>query len=181
MDFKRLALFAALLITIVLFVASCATEEVSQISLPEGKTAKIVFLLGEVTIKSETSEWIQAQVGDILEEGTLIKTGVDSYCEIVLSSGSLFRMKDRTELLIALLPSSEREPKALLKLIKGDLLTKVQKIAYSSSDSIETQSATLGVRGTEFLVHEEPRGTDKNCKGGHETVQEVKSMGRYTL
>ena len=67
MDRKRLAVFSVLLVIIVLFVASCATEEASQISLPEGRTAKIVFLLGEVSIKSGTSEWTQAQVGDILD------------------------------------------------------------------------------------------------------------------
>ncbi|UCB45777.1 MAG: OmpA family protein [Spirochaetota bacterium] len=182
MDRKRLALFAALFITTVLILASCTTEEVSQISLPEGRTAKIIFLLGEVYIKSETSEWVQAQVGDVLEEGTLVRTGVDSYCEIVLSSGSLFRMKDRTELLIALLPSSDREPDSLIKLFKGDLLTKVQKIAYSSSDSIETQSATLGVRGTEFLVHEETSGTEVLVASGAVRVKmDVKEVDTESL
>jgi outer membrane protein OmpA-like peptidoglycan-associated protein len=160
MNRKMLTLLVPMLLSLLFLILSCAQEDISQIQVPEGKTAKIVFLLGEVSVKRGTSDWIKAEIGDVLEEGTSIRTGVDSYCEIVIGSGTLFRMKDRTELLISMLPSSEHDSRSVMKLTRGDLFTKVQKIAYSSSDNIETKSATLGVRGTEFLVHEETRGTE---------------------
>lgn len=150
---KYISFFGILVLFVLLITLSCAKKEVTQFSLPEGKSAKIVFILGEVFITSPTEEWVLAKVGDVLEEGTKVKTGENSYCEIVLSSGTLFRLKDRSELLLSLLPEDRRNNKSLTKLAGGDLLTKVNKIAYRSEDGIETESVTLGIRGTEFLVH----------------------------
>ena len=166
MSYRRYILLLIILLPILLIASSCVKEEISEISLPEGKTARVVFIVGEVSLKKDNSAWVQAEVGDVLEEGTWIRTGPQSYCEIVISSGTLFRMKDRSEVLIALLPSDEGEHRSLLRLVKGDLFAKVQKIAYRSTDSVETESMTLGVRGTEFLVHEERRGTDVLVKSG---------------
>jgi outer membrane protein OmpA-like peptidoglycan-associated protein len=170
MDRKRYILPALVLLSIILIASSCAKQEVSQISLPEGKTAVIVFLVGEVFIKGEDTGWVQAEVGNILGEGTWIRTGPESYCEIVISSGTLFRMKDRSELLIALLPSKEGDRRSLLHLMEGDLFAKVQKITYRSTDSVQTESVTLGVRGTQFLVRKERGGTAVLVKDGAVTV-----------
>ncbi len=152
MNHKRLTLLFIFFLLLFMLFTGCAKEEVSQIILPEGKTAKIVFLVGDV-FKTEDNEWVQAAVGDVLTEGTWLKTEDNSYCEIVISSGTLFRMKDKSELLIALLPADEKDNNSLIKLIKGELFAKIQKIAYKSSESVETESVTLGVRGTEFLVY----------------------------
>jgi outer membrane protein OmpA-like peptidoglycan-associated protein len=166
MDHRRPVLFAFVFLLVLVIFVSCAKKDVSEISLPVGKSARIVFLVGDVSIKKDDTAWVKAEIGDILEEGTLIRTGAESYCEIVLGSGTLFRMKNRSELLIAQLPSDDGETRSLLRLMKGELLTKAQKIAYRSTDSIQTESVTLSVRGTEFLVDKKIDGTEVLVKGG---------------
>jgi outer membrane protein OmpA-like peptidoglycan-associated protein len=170
MDRRNSTLLAIVLLSILVIAFSCAKQEISQITLPEGKTAKIVFLVGEVSLNKDDTVWVPAQIGDILGEGTWIRTGPQSYCEIVISSGTLFRMKDHSEILISLLPSSEGDRSSLIRLIKGELLTKVQKIAYRSADSVQTESVTLGVRGTQFLVRKERDSTSVLVGDGAVTV-----------
>ncbi len=157
---RRLVRIAIIFLLVLAIASSCAQKDVSEISLPAGKSARIVFLVGDVSIKKDDTVWVNAEIGDILEEGTLVRTGPESYCEIVLSSGTLYRMKNRSELLIALLPSDDGGTRSLLRLMKGELLSKAQKIAYRSTDSIQTDSVTLSVRGTDFLVNKKINGTE---------------------
>jgi hypothetical protein len=153
MNIKRHALLLILLA--VVFVYSCGQKEIVEVKLPEGKTAEVIFVVGEVFVTSSSGAWIEVDVGDLLEEGVKIKTEANSYCELVLSSGSVFRMKDRSELKLVMLPVDENQNRSLIKLVSGTLFTKAQKITYKSEDSVATSTATLGVRGTEFLVHTE--------------------------
>ena len=171
MNYKRLIVLVILFMMVVFFFHSCAKKEIVEITLPEGRTAEIIFLVGDVFITSKSGTWVKAEIGDILGEGVRIKTSENSYCEIVISSGTVFRMRDRSELQLVLLPMDERENKSLIELAKGDLLAKVQKIAYKSEDSIATSSVTLGVRGTEFLVH-----TEKDISSGHTEVLVAKGV-----
>ncbi|MBN2324665.1 MAG: OmpA family protein [Spirochaetes bacterium] len=166
MNHRQPLLFAFVFLLVLAISVSCAKKDVSEISLPAGKSARIVFLVGDVSIKRDDTAWVKAEIGDVLEEGALIRTGPESYCEIVLGSGTLFRMKNRSELLIALLPSEDGGSRSLVRLIKGELFAKAQKIAYRSTDSIQTESVTLSVRGTEFLVEKDIDGTGVLVKGG---------------
>ncbi len=153
MNIKRHALLLILLA--VFFVYSCGQKEIIEVKLPEGKTAEVIFVVGDVFVTSSSGAWIRVDVGDVLEEGVKIKTEANSYLELVLSSGTVFRMKDRSELQLVMLPVDENQNRSLIKLVTGDLFTKAQKITYKSEDSVVTSTATLGVRGTEFLVHVE--------------------------
>ncbi len=153
MNIKRHALLLILLA--VVFMYSCGQKEIVEVKLPEGKTAEVIFVVGEVYVTSSSGAWIRVDVGDVLEEGVKIKTEANSYCELVLSSGTVFRMKDRSELQLVMLPVDDNQNRSLIKLVTGDLFTKSQKVTYKSEDSVATSTATLGVRGTEFLVHTE--------------------------
>ena len=145
------ALFSFLLM--VLFLAQgCAQKEPAEISLPDGKSAEIIYLVGDVWVTTPAGEWMKAHIGDILPEGVRIKTSENSYCELVISSGTIFRMKDRSELLLVMLPADEKENKSRIQLLKGELLAKVMKLAFESEDTVVTSSMNLTVRGTEFIV-----------------------------
>jgi len=154
MNYKKLFLILSITILIFLFFG-CTKSETPIITLPEGKTAKITFLVGDVFVQKAGTNWIKAEIGDTLNEGVVLKTGENSYCEIVISSGTLFRMKDKSELKLSLLPDSSEDNKSKIRLFAGSLFAKVNKIAYKSNVTIETDSTTLGVRGTEFLVYVE--------------------------
>ncbi len=152
MNSRKQAILIIFILLIVVFFQSCAKKEPVEIVLPEGKKAEIIFLVGEVFITSDTGGWIKAKVGDILGEGTKIRTNENSYCEIVINSGTIFRMKDRSELQLVMLPVDEKQNKSFIQLAKGGLFSKTQKITYRSDDTIATSTSTLGVRGTEYLV-----------------------------
>lgn len=155
MKHKGLIIIILIFMAFVFFLQSCVKKETIEITLPEGKTAEIIFLVGDVYVTSEGGDWVRAEIGDALKEGVRIRTEANSYCEIVTSSGTVFRMKDRSELQLVQLPVDENQNKSLIKLVSGDLFAKVQKISYKSRDTVVTSTATLGVRGTEFLVHTE--------------------------
>jgi outer membrane protein OmpA-like peptidoglycan-associated protein len=153
MNIKRLLLL--LILIAVVFVYSCGQKEIVEVKLPEGKSAEVIFVVGEVFVTSSSGAWIKLDVGDVLDEGVKIKTEANSYCELVLSSGTVFRMKDRSELQLVMLPVDENQNKSLIKMVTGELFTRASRVAYKSEDTIATKTATLGVRGTEFLVKSE--------------------------
>jgi outer membrane protein OmpA-like peptidoglycan-associated protein len=153
MGFKRHFALFLLFAGFLAFGYGCAQKTSTEIELPEGKTAKIVFIVGDVFLRPVSdTEWIRATVGDIISEGTFIKTYENSYCELVVGSGTIFRMKDRSELRLAALPENERNNRTLIQLLTGDLLTRAEKVAYRSRDTVRTETATLKVKGTGFLV-----------------------------
>ncbi|MGQ9616210.1 MAG: OmpA family protein [Spirochaetota bacterium] len=131
----------------------CEKKHTEKIVLPEGKTARVAFVVGDVSFRPlNATEWVKANVGDKLSEGTVIMTGENSFCELVISSGTIFRMRDRSELQLAILPVDERQNRTLLKLESGELFARVRKIAFRSRDSIQTYVATISSKSTDFLV-----------------------------
>jgi outer membrane protein OmpA-like peptidoglycan-associated protein len=153
MGFKRTLALSILLVSSLLLGYGCAEKMATEITLPEGKTAKIVFIVGDVFLRpvSET-EWVRAAVGDIITEGTSLKTSENSYCEFVIGSGTIFRMKDRSELRLATLPEDEKNNRTVIQLLMGELFTRAEKVAYRSRDTISTETTTVEVKGTGFLV-----------------------------
>jgi outer membrane protein OmpA-like peptidoglycan-associated protein/flagellar hook assembly protein FlgD len=161
MGLKRHVRLFLLLALVLAFGYGCVQKTATEIELPEGKTAKIVFIVGDVFFRPVSdSEWIRATVGDIITEGTSIRTFQDSYCELVVGSGTIFRMKDRSELRLAALPQDQRNNRTLMHLLGGDLFTRAEKVAYRSRDTIRTDTATLNVKGTGFLVSSRPGSTE---------------------
>ena len=152
MSFRRTAFVIILFILAILLFTRCEKKQPLEITLPEGKKAEIIFLVGEVFVSSDRGTWIEAKVGDILSEGTRIRTNIDSYCEIVINSGTIFRMKDKSELQLVMLPSDEKRNKSHVHLIAGELFSKIHRITYRAEDTVSTSTSTLGVRGTEYLV-----------------------------
>lgn len=156
---KRLVVLLATVVTASALLHACEKGQPQRIILPEGKTAQIAFIVGDVFFRPlNESEWVKAEVGDTLTEGTVIKTAENSYCELVIRSGTIFRMKDRSELQLAMLPADERRNRSLIKLERGELFARVRRVAFRSRDSVQTDTATLSSKGTEFLVYVE-KGT----------------------
>ena len=153
--YKKYIIFLLFLLAISVVVQQCTTETQPTIKLPEGKKAKIIFIVGDVYIRTPNNDWQKAEIGKLLPEGSEIKTENNSFCEIVISSGTIFRLKDNSILHLTSLARNQQENKTKIKLVKGELLSKVKKIAYKGKYEIDTSTVTLGVRGTEFYVKEE--------------------------
>jgi outer membrane protein OmpA-like peptidoglycan-associated protein len=153
MNVKKYIVLIVLCAGLLVMAGSCVEKADTEILLPEGNTAKIVFIVGDVFLRAMTeSSWVRAQVGDVIAEGTLIRTAENSYCELVVSSGTIFRMKDQSELQLAALPEDEKNDQTLARLIRGNLITKAEKVAYRSRDTVQTANAAVEAGGTGFLT-----------------------------
>jgi outer membrane protein OmpA-like peptidoglycan-associated protein len=153
-------LLSVSLIAALLLAGGCDRGPSEEVHLPLGKTAQVSFVAGEVLLRtSGENGWRQAAVGDLITQGTVVRTGADSYCELVLSSGTIFRMKDRSELQVSLLPEDEEDDLLRVRLVNGRLLSRAQKISYRSRDVVETDTAVVSVRGTGYLVRAGEAGT----------------------
>ncbi|MDC7224663.1 MAG: FecR family protein, partial [Spirochaetales bacterium] len=98
--------------------------------------------------------------GLFLEEEDVIKTGLDGYLEISLtypSEGSHLKVQPDT---IFFFESKEDTGgrSARVNLLGGTLALKVNRLADNESMNVETQSAVMGIRGTEFQVSKAPTG-----------------------
>ena len=152
---KNLAFLIFVLLFFLFFIQQCANQAQPIVKLPEGKKAKVIFIVGDVFVRTPTTNWEQAEVGKLLPEGSEIKTDENSFCEIIISSGTIFRLKDNSILHLTALAKNQQDNKTKIKLVKGELFSKIKKIAYKGKYEIDTSTVTLGVRGTEFYVKEE--------------------------
>jgi hypothetical protein len=172
MGFKRYVVLLILIGGLLTLGYGCARKVQTEIVLPDGKTAKIVFIVGDVFFQAVSdSDWVRATVGDIIIEGTLIKTYDNSYCELVLSSGTIFRMKDKSEMQLSALPKDEDENRSFVRLLKGHLFARAEKVAYRSRDTVQTEAATVGMSGTGYLARSDAGTTEVLVSDGVVNVQ----------
>jgi len=123
---------------------------------------EIVYLEGDVTVsrKGEILPFYEVDMGLPLEEEDIIRTGRNGYIEIDMtypSAGSTLKVKPDT---VFYFESRENggSSSTRVNLIGGSLGLKVNKLTRNESMNVETQSAVMGIRGTEFYVNKAPTG-----------------------
>ena len=167
MQVKQCVMLFMLTMILLALGYGCAKRVTTEIVLPEGKTAKIVFVVGDVFVRPvNESGWLVARVGDVITEGARIKTYENSYCELVISSGTIFRMNDNSEMQLAALPMDDKDNRTFVQLFTGKLFARTEKVAYRSRDIIQTETATLGMNGTGMLAWAESGRTDVQVADG---------------
>jgi len=111
--------------------------------------AKIIFVEGEVHIKTPTDkQWITAAEDMFLPQGTKIKTGNNSSCEIVLDKEfiNVIGLEQNTTVNIdSLYP-------AKINLPKGRVFAFIKELEEGSTFEIRTPTAIGGARGTGWLT-----------------------------
>jgi len=131
-----------------LFIFNCKQKEI------EKSQCIITYLEGEVKTVINNKEEL-AKVGDILKEEDSIITNKDSIAEIKIGENSIIKINPDTILKIEILLKNRSIENSKVKIIKGEIFTKCNKLNTGSSFEVETKSITVGVRGTEFLVGNE--------------------------
>lgn len=125
---------------------------------------KVVFLSGDVFViygaedGSASSEEIPVVIGDKLKTGDILKTGEDSYLEILIDNNAVIRMEDNTELTLTNLFLIGAVTDISVALTKGSIINKVEKLVGDSTYAVKTKSAAFGVRGTSFLIQADSAG-----------------------
>ena len=120
---------------------------------------RVMTVIGDVQIVDDLTKNAQpAKVGDDVTEQETIKTDVSSTVVLKFFDGSQLNISASTQLQLASLKQLQGNDKVLhFKLLLGDLIAKVTKLASSNSSfEIEGGGVVCGVRGTEFHPHYDP-------------------------
>ena len=123
-------------------------------------TAKITAVTGKVqTQKKGSSDWADAKVGDILDEGTIIATGFNSNATLNIE-GSICTLQPLTRLSLEQLAQKEvagtdkTVTKTAVYIDTGKATFKVNSNAKKLNDfKVHSPASTASVRGTEFTVY----------------------------
>lgn len=127
-------------------------------------TGTIDYLEGIVDVHrdGEMLDWTMVDIGFDLEQYDLVETGDDGYVEISIdspsSSGNLVRVSENTAFYFDFEEKGGKQ-ETRFEMLTGSLAFKVQKVAGAGEVSVKTESAVMGVRGTEFTVTTAPEGS----------------------
>ena len=144
---RKFALFSLLMIISSTLLAQ-AGASVGQVASLRGQASVIRASTDPVAVGS-----------DIFQADVLV-TAAASFLEVSLNDGSTLSLDEDSRLEISEYVTSPN-PSSLLSLARGRLRTSVSTAFSSRRESfkVQTREGTMGVQGTEFDVHAEPRET----------------------
>lgn len=123
----------------------------------EGKPVGAVSsFYGDVNVlhKGET-EWMGAKLGLGIFQYDTVKTAIKSKVRITFEDGSLLNLSEDTQIEIKehVYTPEEQQRMSLFAIARGKMRVFCQKFAgKGSSFQVETPTAVIGLRGTEFIV-----------------------------
>ena len=145
---------AVIIVLVAGFASTAFCEEVKR-------TARIIEVNGDVDVRLGEENFIPAEVGMVLAEMDLIRTGSGSTAVLNLDGEeetAIVEMSEGSELLLAELLKDEAKStqQTLLDLAVGKILIKAQKLhSEESKFEVKTPTSVVGVRGTTFAVEVE--------------------------
>ena len=153
---------------------------------PKSVTGTISYIDGYVDLyrDGELIDWELVDIGFGLEEFDLIETGDDGVVEIDLKlpSGSRtsLAVKPGTTFYFEMKEESGRN-KTSFQMLGGTISFKVQKLTANDTLDIQTESAVMGVRGTEFEIVTSPEGGILVlCNEGAVSCKDEQGRERYS-
>jgi hypothetical protein len=133
---------------------------------------EMVYVEGYVDVHRDgkVMDWRNVDIGLILEQYDLVETGDDGYAEIEVDSpssrGNMVRVFEDTAFYFDFDDSGGKE-RTKFEVLTGSLSLKVQRLTGTGDVVVKTESAVMGVRGTEFTVTAAPEGSVLiSCKEG---------------
>lgn len=149
----RTPLRTALILSLTMLVFALAGNAYAV----EGKAIGVVSsFYGDVKDqhKGET-EWIPAKLGLDVYPLDRVKTEIKSKVRLTFEDGSLLNLGESTELQIKehIYSPDEQKRQSVLSMAQGKMRVLCQKLTGAGSQmQVETPTAVIGIRGTEFLV-----------------------------
>ena len=120
------------------------------------ETGLVTQVRGQVKVASPDGEIRRLQRGRLVESGEIIITRIASFAKVKFTDGSGVYLRPNTRFLIEEFEDAEdpEEDKAIFKLLKGGLRYVSGLISKRTNEnfSLSTPSATIGIRGTDFIV-----------------------------
>jgi len=122
---------------------------------------KVISLKGRVFVQKENSGFKKLKIRDEVEAGDLIKTSYKAKVKIVFNDKSTIYVAPKSQFKIEEYKFDEvkKERSSILNLFGGRVKLLVAKLSSKKRDfKVKTETATVGVRGTEFIVSTENPG-----------------------
>ncbi|MGB9150386.1 MAG: FecR family protein [Burkholderiales bacterium] len=115
---------------------------------------KFEFVTGNVLVKSKDSQEFRAAKGKEINEGDTIVSGKSSFAQLLMEDGGKLSVKADTQVQIEAFQYSGKEDgreHLLLTLFRGGLRAVTGEIGRTNKQNykIRTQTATIGIRGTD--------------------------------
>ena len=123
----------------------------------ETPTGTISYLEGNVQV-SRNGSYLNPgdiEIGLTIEPFDTIETGSDGYVEMELNApaaGSLVKVRPDSSFYYQTSPESSPRKETFFQMLRGSLSLKVGRLSSRESYKVQTDSAVMAVRGTEFNV-----------------------------
>lgn len=124
------------------------------------REAKVLDMEGSVEVRTSDGKMEPAEVGMVLGQGDIIKTGEDSFALVKLEGAETATVevnKNSQILLSQMVMDQEKGTQStVLDLAIGKVLIKAEKVHSDKSKfEVKTPTSVVGVRGTTFQVEVE--------------------------
>jgi hypothetical protein len=152
--------FVSLFLSFCLVFSLVSALLVKPVDAKTVRVAVIAALSGDVTIKKGGgSKSYDAYESMSLNQGDTVYTGASSSVTLNLSNGDAdVTLGENAEINVSDLNTSDGTKKSKLKVWAGSMWVKVKSLAGSDDEfEIETPTAVMGVRGTQFFVTVDPK------------------------
>ncbi|MDQ0897257.1 FecR domain-containing protein [Paenibacillus sp. V4I7] len=152
--------FVSLFLSFCLVFSLVSALLVKPVDAKTVRVAVIAALSGDVTIKKGGgSKSYDAYESMSLNQGDTVYTGASSSVTLNLSNGDAdVTLGENAEINVSDLNTSDGNKKSKLKVWAGSMWVKVKSLAGSDDEfEIETPTAVMGVRGTQFFVTVDPK------------------------
>ena len=121
-------------------------------SISKDRVAKVKFFKGNVDKSIDNESWTAIrQIGTVLLQNHIIRTGDKSKIEIKFDNGSLIQVLENS--IASLKDYSYNKIGVNFDLKWGSLFANVKNLRRKSTFNVLTVTAVVGVRGTEFYVN----------------------------
>lgn len=162
-------MFRLMIIIVGLFIQS--------ISWAESNIGKITQLEGSATVIHHAGKTQTLKIGDSIDEGDDIYTAANSHLQIHMKDDAYLALRPNSRLRIDNYHvATVEDSRSILTLFKGSLRAVTGWVgkANAAQYRVNTPSATLGVRGTDYetVVIAEDEATAEHPAGTYDTVYE---------
>ncbi len=145
--------------TIFCFLLLFSINTFAQDTKDNAKVAKAIILKGTVGIKPiGEKEFTRLNKDDFIPEGSVVKTADKSFVKILFLDKSQMNVGPKSEIEVN---TFKKEEPGIVSLVKGQIRASVTKDYMDMKKDgsklyVKTQTAAMGVRGTEFQVNYNP-------------------------
>jgi len=113
---------------------------------------------GKVEFSTDAADWQTAKVGDVLSEGTQLRSGSAATADLLLEyNGSVFRLAADSELRVEQLHRQDTGmgmvTETRLRVLRGNLIGSQRKLHKPSVLEIATVNGAAFILGTEYVVN----------------------------